>query len=91
MTIALFAAEKMKRDDQKLENFFKNNRNMQMQAACDMISCNLSDTSIHVLRPALLNWLLSPQMLCILTNCEISAIKDAMDSEQEFREQGGVA
>lgn len=48
---------------------------------------NLTDKTVHILRRAVLKWATSPQMLCILTNGELSWLAESIDMERSFRQQ----
>ena len=52
---------------------------------CRMINENLDDSTIHVFRSTVINWLTSPQMLCVLPNDELHYLAQVIHDEQTFR------
>lgn len=50
-----------------------------------MINEALNDESVHMFRCMVINWLCSPQLLCVLQNDELHYLRDMIEQEQKFR------
>lgn len=60
---------------------------VRIQRGAKMINEALNDETVHMFRCMVINWLTSPQMLCILQNDELAYLQQAIGDEQTFRLQ----
>lgn len=50
-----------------------------------LINQNLGDDTVHMFKPTLINWTVSPQLLCVYTTGELLYLREALDMEIGYR------